>query len=342
MRLPLGKLNPQILQKRVINHIITDDSVLNPPAIGEDGAVFRTTQNIIVAASDPITGEASNEKIGRLSVHVNANDIYVHAASPRWYLATILLPESEEEDTVGEIMEGIQKGINEVGANLIGGHTELTKKVNAPILSGFMIGEPMVNSKFIRSAGGREDDRILMTKGAGIEGTAILAHTFENELQLKPNLITRAKKFEELLSVKSEVEILVKKVGIDHISSMHDATEGGVLGAVYELATASGIGFELWGDKILVKDETRHICRSMNVNPLKLISSGTLLVALPKNKVNKAVNTLNNQGIETAVIGKLTAKGKYLTVGRTRQRIKKAPLDEIWRIFSSPLDKGAR
>lgn len=331
MHLPLGKLNPEILQKRVLGHVVTDESVLNPPAIGEDGAVFRTKQNVVVAASDPITGVKDEEKLGNLSVHINTNDILVHAATPRWYFVTVLLSKEGNEETIENVMRGIRKGAKEVGANVMGGHTELTKKVNDPIVSGFMLGRPMVDSKFVTSGGGKPGDRIIMTKGAGIEGTSIIASDCKDKLTLDPKVLQKGRELEKSLSIMPEVQTLVEKVGIEQLHAMHDATEGGILGAVYEMSIASKKGFTIQAGEILIREETRKICEAMNVDPLKLISSGSLILAVPEQSAEKALKVLNEHNIDATSIGRLTKKKeRLLERGGTIENIHTAPTDEIW------------
>lgn len=330
--LPKGKLSPEILKESVLKYMMKDESVLLSPAIGEDGAVFKTRQNAIVAAADPITGIGEQgERAGRLAVYVNANDIYVHAALPRWFFTTLLFPEDATEKNVEGIMSGINKALTEIGATLIGGHTELTEKVKTPVLSGFMIGEPMTNSNYVCSSGGMKGDRIIMTKGAGIEGTFILATDFKNQLELTPEIMERAMKFEEDISVLPEIQILVEEIGVEKIHAMHDATEGGVLGGVFELGAASGKGFKLWKDKVYVREETKRICEIMGIDPIKLISSGTLLAALSKRDAKKAVRVLREQGVKAAIVAKMTGeKCMYLEEGEEKKEINEAPVDEIW------------
>lgn len=333
MSLPLGKLNPAILQEIILKQVKTHDSVLNPPAIGEDGAVFTTRGNIVIAASDPITGIEKKDKLGRLSVHVNANDVWVHAASPKWYFTTLLLPQKEKRETLEKIMQGIKQTLSEINAYLIGGHTELTKKVTHPIIAGFMLGEPMVSSKFVRSRGGKVGDRLIMTKSAGIEGTYILANDFEKKLDLPSSLIKRAKNFEHFISIMSEVRTLVNEIGIESLHAMHDATEGGVLGATYELTVASETGFELWREYVNVREETKHICSTLDIDPLKLISSGTLIAALPKDKAEQAVSILQKEGICASIVGKITKNERYVIEEDRKTRVNKAPVDEIWKLL---------
>ncbi len=335
--LPLGKLPMNTLKKCVLSHVIVDSSVLLPPRVGEDGTVLKLSDNLIIAAADPITG--ATEKAGWLSVHVNANDVAVHAAYPRWFLVTILLPEGANEPLIEDIMNGILKALREVDACLVGGHTEVTSRVVEPVIVGTMIGEPMIKGTYITSGGAEPGDAIILTKGAGIEGTLILATDFKERLQKEvgEDVLNRALMYERMISVLPDVKQIIK-VGIENVTSMHDATEGGVLGAVYELAEASGRGFLIYEDKVIINPETRRICEVLKVDPLKLISSGSLIATVKKNKAKEAIALLRAAGIRAAVIGKILERpSERILVRRNGEEVslKEPPLDELWRLYET-------
>jgi len=335
-QLPLGKLPKDVLISKVLRNITYREDVLLPPAYGEDGAVTRVSGNIIVAASDPITG--ASEEAGWLSVHVNANDIAVHAAYPKWYLVTLLFPMNTEEGDIEKVMLGIKKGLEEINASLIGGHSEITNRVSESIIIGTMIGEPMVAGKFVTSSGARPGDMIILTKGAGIEGTFILATDFEEKLfsEIDESIIRKAKEFRDKISILPEVRILTSNLDLKYIHAMHDVTEGGLLGGVYELAYASNVGFEIFEENILIPKETKEICRVFDLDPLKLISSGSLLIAIDKTVAEDAVSILVKKGIPASIIGHFTEERKMLLVKKTSEKINilEPPVDELWRILS--------
>jgi len=337
-KLPLGKVPKDVLLNFVLKDIHCYEDVLLPPAFGEDGAVVKSKDNIIIAASDPITG--ASEDAGWLSVHVNANDIAVHAAYPKWYLATLLFPPNTVQEDIANVMRGIKKGLEEVRASLIGGHTEITDKVKDVVIIGAMIGEPMIPGKFITSSGAKPGDDIILTKGAGIEGTLILAVDFEKELVKKvdKSIIENAKKFRNKISVLPEIKTIIQSFDIEYIHAMHDVTEGGLLGGVHEMAYASQLGFEIYEEKIPILKETKEICKVLNLDPLKLISSGSLLIATDPTISANIVKMLKQKGINAAIIGHFIKEnpgvGYLIKRNGSKEIISEPPIDELWRFLS--------
>ncbi len=329
-KLPLGKVPIGIL-KKILDYVDTDDSVLVPPGIGIDAAIVRSHDNIIVSACDPITG--ASREVGWLSVHVNANDIAACAARPQWYIVTLLFPEDSGEEEIYETMRGIRQGLREVGAVLVAGHTELTNKVKDTIVVGTMIGTPMVRGRYVSNKGAKVGDIIIMTKGAGIEGTWILAETFHDKLGLSEKELENIRKLKKMISVLPDVKALIG-IGVENIHAMHDATEGGLLGALYEVAEASGVGFEVYEEDIVILEETQRIAERLMVDPLKLISSGTLIAVIDSRYSDMAIKALRNRGIQATVIGHITSGRRIIRrLDGGIVEIKEPPIDELWRIL---------
>ncbi len=332
MSLPLGKVSIKILRK-ILGYVKTDTSVIVTPGVGIDAAIVSVGEELIVSACDPITG--ASREVGWLSVHVNANDIAVCAAYPRWYVVTLLLPPRIREEDIYDVMEGINNALSEIGANLISGHTEVTNKVTDTIVVGTMIGIPMVKGKYVTNRGARDGDYIIMTKGAGIEGTWILAESLGKERGLSESEIRRIRALKNKISVLPDVKVLME-IGVDNIHAMHDATEGGVLGALYEMAEASDVGFRVYEDKIIVREETKKIASLFSLDPLKLISSGTLIAAIDGDFVDKAINLLRKGGIDACVIGEITKGNREIIKDDGSVVIlREPPIDELWRILGS-------
>ena len=329
-RLPLGKFPRKTLEEIILSKIRSDESVLLPPKFGEDGSVIKINSNLIISAADPITG--ATKYSGWLSVHVNANDIAVHGAKPKWFTTILLFPKNTEEEKISNVIDGIMEGLNEINASLIGGHSEITERVNETIIAGFMMGIPYVEGKYISSSGARIGDHIIMTKGAGIEGTLILASDLCTESKCGKELILKALEYRKMISVIPEVETLIKSIGIDHIHALHDATEGGLINAVYELAAASNAGFEIWEEKVIVRQETKKLSEIFRIDPLKLISSGTLIAAVDKKKSREAVSALRKRGIEASVIGEIKGSGEYTRIkkGKREEVVENDLVDELW------------
>jgi len=330
MKLPLGKVPISVL-RNILGYVRSDKTVLEAPGVGIDAAVISLRDNIIVSACDPITG--ASKDIGWLSVHVNANDIAVCAAYPRWYVVTLLFPPKTTEDDIYEVMGGIKKALEEVDANLVSGHTEITNKVSDVIVIGTMIGAPMIKGKYVSNRNAKVGDYILMTKGAGIEGTWILAEAFRSKLEIDRMLMEKIMRLKKKISVLPDVEAVVK-IGVENIHAMHDATEGGVLGALYELAEASRVGFEVYQENMIILDETRKISEYLSIDPLKLISSGTLIVVVDKDMCDQVVENLKKKQIDVSIIGKITdSKRVLIKENGEKTYIDEPPIDELWRIL---------
>lgn len=326
-----GKVPPEVLEKIVFNLLgVEDERVIIKSGVGIDAAAIDFGENVLVASSDPITG--AEKHIGFYAINVNANDVATFGAKPRWFLATILLPENADEELLREIMEDMHRSAEKLGISIVGGHTEVTIGLNRPIVIGTMLGE-VKREKLVRSNGAKAGDVIILTKGAGIEGTAIIASEREEELKnvFGDELVERAKRFLEKISVVKEA-LIAAEIGVH---AMHDPTEGGIANGFHEMADAAGLGFRVYHDKIPIAEETKKLCEYFNLDPLALISSGSLLIAAPKEKAEKIVNAIQKEGIEAAIVGEFLEdkNTKVLVKDGKETPLKRPETDEIWKIF---------
>lgn len=282
----------------------------------------------LILTTDPITGTTS--RIGEHSVYINANDIATAGAHPVWYLCAILLPPGTSEKALSEIMGGIDHASRRLGITLARGHTETTKGLDRPIIAGFMIGEK--RGRLLRAEDVRVGDMILMTKTAGLEGTAILASDYSHRLGKIPGkFLPRARRFVDQLSIVEEATRLSKIRGV---RVMHDPTEGGVLNACWELGEATQLGVEMWADRIPIAEETRVICSRLKLDPLKLMSSGCLLAVVNPRSVDGAVRALRKLRVKSSVIGIMTSSrnGRNFTRDGKRNRLRPVPQDELYKL----------
>jgi len=333
-----GKLPPEILVKYVFPRIgVKDPSVIVGPEIGEDAALIDLGDGrILIVHVDPITGAIEN--IGWLAVHIACNDIAVRGAKPRWLLPVLYLPENTSIKDIDRITNQLDKAAKEVGAMIVGGHSEYTAGIDRPMVSMTAIGIAY-KELVVRTGGARPGDLVLMTKKAGLEGTSILATDFEKELMEKGvgrEVIKRAKHFINYISVVKEALLLAEN---RLASSMHDPTEGGVLGGLLEIAYASKVSINIWRNKIPVAEETKEICSKMNIDPLKLISSGVLIATVNPRRVRDAVELLESEGIEATIIGRVVHKRDYLVAVHEDTRIiekysEPYVEDELFRLWS--------
>ncbi|KXG76515.1 AIR synthase family protein [Thermotalea metallivorans] len=324
----VGKLDTELLQKIVFQHITCRrEEVLVRPGVGEDCAVVDFGNDACILSTDPITGTA--KEVGRLAVHISCNDVASNGVEPLGLMLTIMAPEGTTAAEIEEIMRQAGKEAAKLNVEIIGGHTEITTAVNRIVVSSTAIGR-QVKNKVVSTKGARVADCVLMTKTAGLEGTAIIAHEHENRLKayMGEEMVEQAKGMMDKISVVPE-GVIGGEMGV---SSMHDITEGGVLGAVWEMCEASKVGVVLYKERIKIAPETVKICRFFNIDPLRLISSGCMLMTIGWEKVDGLVQSLTEKGIEVSVIGEIIREGRYLVEGNQKIEIMPPESDELYKV----------
>ncbi len=324
-----GKLPYKELENLLHKLISKDPQVIVGPRVGEDAAIIRVGDKVIAIHCDPITG--AEKRIGWLAVNVASNDIATTGFRPKWILVVMLLPRKELLD---EISEQLRSAAAELGVKIIGGHTEITPGLSRPIVMVTAIGEGDPGS-YVTSSGVREGDRLILTKGAGIEGTAILAEEFYEKLasKLSKDLLDRARDFIKMISVVKDAMIAMEVGGVH---AMHDPTEGGLLGGIQELAIASNLGVIVRERDVLVRRETRAICRVLGIDPYRLISSGSLLIAADPERAKDIVGRLKEEGIEAKIIGKFVKGRKrvFKTLRGEEIDLNEPVKEELWTALS--------
>jgi len=331
-KFPAGKLPPHVLSKLLLQHMPSDPSVILGPGIGLDCAVVEFGDRALVLKSDPITFTAEN--IGWYAVHVNANDVATTGAQPKWFLATLLLPEDRfDEDQVSAVLTQINKACQSVGATLVGGHTEITAGIDRCIIIGTMVGE-VERKRLITPQGARPGDMLLLTKGVPIEATSILANDFADDLQSLPeDLLARARNFLFDPGISIVPEALAAAC-VRGVSAMHDPTEGGLSSGIWELASAANVGIELHEEKIHIPTEAKAICNAIDVNPLEAIASGALLLAVQPEATDNVLRAIETVGVPAFVIGRVVeGEGVTMRTGSKRTTLPWPARDALTRLF---------
>ncbi|MFW6035379.1 MAG: AIR synthase family protein [Halothermotrichaceae bacterium] len=321
----IGKIPADRLKKIVIDQIgYKRDDVLVHAGIGEDSAVLDLEGDLLVVSSDPITGAANNA--GYLAVHVACNDLAAAGAEPVAIQLVLLLPPEIEDVDIANLMKDISTTAESINVEIIGGHTEILSAVSKPIISVTAVGRSISN-KVISSAGCTAGDDLVLTKGVGIEGTYILACDYPELLAEKgvsSQIISAAEKYGEKLSVIKEGKIGARTGA----NAMHDITEGGLYGALDELAYASGTGFKVDLDKLIINEETEVISKALNIDPAGLISSGSMLIAISDSKV--LISKLGEIGVNAVKIGEITKNDKFLLKDGNKKKFQWKQKDELW------------
>lgn len=321
-----GKLDFDDLRKIILdNKTIKRNEVKVRNDVGEDCSIIDFDDCEAIFSTDPITG--ANENVGRLAVHINCNDIASAGGEPIAIMVTILAPTTSTLEEINRVMSEIDDEAAQIGVEIIGGHTEVTSAVNKIIISVTVIGKNL-KGKSIKTAGAKLGDDIIVTKTIGLEGTYILINDHEERFKriLSKEEMAFGKSLINRISVLGEGKI----GGELGVNSMHDITEGGLLGGLFEVAMASNKGFIIYNDKIPMLDVTKKVCEEFKIDPLRLISSGSMIITTSNGR--EVIRKLNEHGIEASIIGKIIEKGGIL-VDRNKEIIVDPPKrDELFNI----------
>ena len=312
-----GKLQPDVLKKSVLDFTgALRKDLLVGGGIGEDAALIKVPDGILVAASDPVTGATKNA--GSLLVHINANDLACKGADPAWLVVTLIVPDSMGVSFIADIMREIHEACKELNITIAGGHTELASKYSEPVISGTMLGMTRheLSAKKIQKG-----DLILATGHAGLEGMSIIANDREDLLKdfFTSDEIKIVKSWGKDFSVVKPAKILR-----DYARYMHDPTEGGLNGALYEVQTGANLAIEIYKDEVPVSELTLRAAEKLNFDYMNLISSGMLIAVIPPEKISQAQEKLKAANINSKIIGKFT----------NGEKIFLSTHEELWKILA--------
>jgi hydrogenase maturation factor len=315
-----GKLSPEALERSVFSFLgAPRGEVLIGPAVGEDAAVIRWPgEKLLVFASDPIVG--ASRGAGRLLVRVNVNDIATKGGEPAFIAVTLIYPPSIGEDAVASVMREIHEECAANGIAIVGGHTELNDMYSHPVLSASLIGTA---DRVFSASGVREGDAIYASKHIGIEGMAILASDRPDLLEgfFTPDEIREVEGWMEFTSVLEESRILR-----EHASFMHDPTEGGFMGGLWEMCRLAGFSADLSGGEPPIHPFTRRASEALGFDPLRLVASGSMLATVPAERVPAAEAAFRGFSVEITRVGTMAAPGVALDVGTQAPEI----YEELW------------
>lgn len=306
-RLGLGKIPSDLLAALLDQYAARSRRVLTPPALGEDAAAILTNLPCTVVATDPVTAPAA--RIGHDVVHRNANDVATRGAEPSWFLFTLLLPPAEAtRESVADIFRQVDEACRQVGAELIGGHTEVTASVNQPVAVGTMIGE-ITTFRLTATRNARTGNAVIMVGACGEHGSGLLAARHAEALRRRgvPDAcIARAADFVDprRLSIVAAARVAMSA---SHPHAMHDPTEGGLAVCLHEMAAAAQVGMEIDDEQVLVRPETREICARTGLDPWGLESSGSLVVCVDAVDAEHLLAAYAREGIEARRIGTVCA-----------------------------------
>lgn len=312
--LPAGKFPADLLEEYLDSLSRDDPDVLVGPRLGRDVAAIRpspatdgctpSAPPTLAVGADPVT--FATDDLGAWAVQVNTNDIATCGASPRWFFATVLHPVGSTPSQVLEVLDGVRRACDEHGITLCGGHTEITDAVVRPIVSGTMLGIAGVRGLLDKGAM-REGDVVILTKGVAVEGTALLASELDDHLRglgMSDDELRSCRDLRHSIGVTTEAGVAA---GFAGVSAMHDVTEGGLAAAVVELSAAGGHAIAMRMDAVPVYALTRRVCDLLEVDPLGLIGSGSLLIVCRPDDEEPLRKALVAAGIEATLVGTVAA-----------------------------------
>ncbi len=326
-----GKLSNSDLEKQIIKKLEHNrEDILIGSGVGEDCAAIAFGDLACVLTTDPITG--ATKDVGKLAVQIACNDIASSGISPAALLMTLLLPLNASKEEPEQIMTQAQEVASKLGVAIIGGHTEFTSAVTRTVVSVTAIGKGP-QKKLTATKGAKAGDLVVISKWPALEGTAIICNEFSDKLreeQVSERLIEQGISLLDQISVLEE-GLLASEHGVH---AMHDVTEGGLLGAVWEMCEASGLGVQIEMEKVPLLEITKEVCRIFSLDPLRLISSGVMLMAFPKESIESFEASCRQKHIPITVIGKFTeSKERQCRTQNLGTDIAPPDVDELYKVF---------
>jgi len=301
-----------------------------------DAAAVDVGGDLLVVKSDPIT--FARERAPFYLVNVNANDLACMGATPRWMLVTALLPVGQTtEAVVRRLFEELYQACQSINVSLIGGHTEILDGLDRPILVGNLLGTVDPN-RVLTPGAARPGDRLLLTRPIAIEGTALLATELREQLasSVPEEILDRAAKLldDPGISVVRDARILLES---GSVSALHDPTEGVLVTGARELAASAGSGVMISRTNVPVLPETAAIAEVLGLEPLGMLASGSLLAAVPPDRIDAAELACRDHDLPFAWIGKIVSfeRGFVLRDGGTDSQLPVFTTDEVARALSS-------
>ena len=329
-----GKIPGKLLNNLLNKINISDPRVAVGAEIGEDAALLDLGDKYLAITTDPIT--FATDLLGWYLVNINANDISVTGAKPKWLTTTLLFPTHTNSKEISRIFDDIVDACKKIDVTIIGGHTEITDSISKPIAIGTMLGE-VKKKEAVLTSGAKPGDTIILTKGIGIEGTSILCRDLERVLidnGVSNTTINAGKNylFEPGISVIKDVSTILNTA---KVHSMHDLTEGGLSTGIIEMATASNVGVVVNNEDLIISPITLDCCEATSINPLGLLSSGALIATLNPSDVNNVIAALSKENIICKNIGHVTEKESGILLNSKKGTVEfpRFNRDELARCF---------
>jgi hydrogenase expression/formation protein HypE len=344
----LGKFNRDTIENVIYSHLgRSNSSVLVGPEFGVDNTVISIGRGkVMVATCDPLSyiPELGGPESARISVSLLASDLTTSGLPPQFGIFDLNLPPEMTQHQFASYWNAFAQECKRIGLSIVGGHTGRYPGCGYTVIGGgvmYSIGE---ENRYLTSQMANAGDDILLTKGAAIETTAVLTRVFSRSVRnaIGPTLFEKAWKYLWKLSTVDDALAAVS-VGFhdEGVTAMHDATEGGVISAILELADASHVGADVDLSSLPVTEETQAVCQLFKIDPLISLSEGSLVLATNPKRTSKVIQRLKTRGIATYVIGRTTkSSGVYAISEKGRRRLHYPKFDPYWKAYSTAKREG--
>lgn len=336
----IGKVSDEFFRRAILPNLGSKDpKVLLGPKMGCDAAVIDLGTEKMVIAEDPIfpVPGLPLSAFGWFTVHIGASDVAVMGVKPQHMTYTLLAPPETSESDLEEIAKSIGDACGELGISVVGGHTGLYPGFAIPIIGGVtVIG---YGTEVVTPAGAQVGDVVIVTKGAAVEAAGILATVLGDKMKADGTdaaTVDRAASFLWQMSVIKDCEVAMST---GEVHAMHDATEGGVIRGLYEVAEASGVGMRIDGDAVIVDPSIRATCDYFGIDPMISISEGTLVLTCVPSSSDPVVCALGSAGIPATIVGRVTSHkdGRTITLAGEETDLRPPDEDPFWAVYFSSL-----
>jgi hydrogenase expression/formation protein HypE len=338
----IGKFPLDLIEKMVYHRLGAKNAeVLVGPGHGRDSAVIQLRANqVLVATADPLSviPALGLKDSAYISVHLLASDLATCGFPPRFLMVNLSLPPRMSNEEFEEYWICIHRECKKLGIAIVGGHTGRYVGSDYTVVGGGVMMTLAPDKKYLASNMSRPGDLLMMTKGTAIATTAILSRVFPETVRKEygTSFLKRAQLYLRKFSVVEDA-LTAASVGLRDkgVTAMHDVTEGGLMGALYELSEASNVGMEIELSDVIVTEEAKRVCDLFSLSPYSTLSEGTLIMSVKPKKARRVLETLELKGIKSAVIGKVTEgkDGRWIVSEGGRKPLEKPTSDPYWKAY---------
>jgi hydrogenase expression/formation protein HypE len=339
-----GKATAELFEQVILRRLgAPDEDVLVGPRHGVDVGVVRVAGDVAMALSaDPVFVVPAYgwERAAWFAVHILASDTSTSGLPLRWMSVDLNLPPTISDEDLTALWDAFHRACEELGIAIVTGHTARYDGCEWPMVGGATCLALGPADAYVTPTMARPGDAVVVTKGAAIEATALFAATFPDRLRagVGDETVAAADALFESMTVVPEATI-ARDFGVreEGVTSMHDATEGGVLGGLLEVAAASEAGIRIDRDLIPIRQEVRAVCGHVGIDPYVAISEGTLIATVVSERAGGYVDALAAAGIEAAVVGEIRSaeEGRTILVEGHEQPLRHPGLDPFWGAFGA-------